>query len=143
MAQFYKPKRRKAPGPSKNEMKVRRGMEADQMTRSAGVMKDRFPAVQKLSIQLDFLTPQGHLMDQQTRVFTPADACDFAVPCPGRCGRGSFDLAAKVRVVLESRQGRSDSSGTCAETLYPGSKEICGSQLRCRMEAAYTPLSKE
>lgn len=143
MAQFYKPKRRKAPGPSKNEIKVRRGMEADQMARSAGLLKDRFPFVQKLSIQLDFLTPQGHLMDQQTRVFNPPDACDFAVSCPGRCGRGSFDLAAKVRAVLESRQGRSDSSGTCAETLYPGSKEICGFNLRCRMEAMYVPQPKE
>jgi hypothetical protein len=143
MAQFFKPKRRRtAAGPNKNQKKVLRSQEADNMARTVGVMGQRFPSVQKLTIHLDFLTPQQHLLDQQTRVVTPQDVCDFSVPCPGRCGHGSFDLAGKVRSVIESHQSRTESSGTCMEPLYLGSKDVCGSSLRCRMEVSYTPTAE-
>ncbi|HRY30089.1 MAG TPA: hypothetical protein P5079_08660, partial [Elusimicrobiota bacterium] len=120
MATFFKRKRRRThTGPNKNEKKVLRGQEADRLVRTAGLMKDRFPSVQRLTVQLDFVTPQQHLLDRQTRVFNPTDVCDFSVSCPGRCGgQGAFDLEAKIKSVIDSRQARAEGSGTCAETLY-------------------------
>lgn len=135
---FYRKKRRHKPGPSKNEMKVWRGREAERQVRSAGTLRERFPWVQKLTVQLDFFTPQQLLLEKESRMFGPPDPCLFSAPCPGRCGgRGSFDLAAKVQAVVESRQPQGTGAGVCRELLYPGSAEICGFRLQCRIDALY------
>ncbi|MBI4425050.1 MAG: hypothetical protein HY554_15060 [Elusimicrobia bacterium] len=139
MARFFK-KRRPKGGPSKNEEKVTRSREAAARERSMSRLADRFPQVERLSVQLDLVSPQNHpLAERQTRVFRPEDACDFSVPCPGRCGHGSFDLAAKLESVVETRQPLSESSGTCQEPLYAGSPDVCGVRLNCRIEVAYAP----
>ncbi len=139
MAQPYKPKRRRPSGPNKNQKKVQRDQEASDQTRAAGLLSQVFPSVEKLTVHLDFLTPQQHLMDQQKRVFTPADVCDFSVPCPGRCGHGSFNLSAKVKSVIDSRETRSEGNGTCMEPTFLGAKELCDFRLRCRIEVDYLP----
>ncbi len=135
MAQPFKKKRRAPAGPNKNEQKVMR----EKMARSIGPLRERYPSVQKLTVDLEFRTPQQHLMDNQTRVYTPGDQCDFTVPCPGRCGHGSFDLAGKIKSVIEGGETSSESRGTCMETLFDGSKEPCGFELRCRIRTVYGP----
>jgi hypothetical protein len=129
----FKKKRRQAAGPNKNEMKVMRG----KLTRSAGALKDVYPSVQSLTVELEFFTPQQHSLDRQTRLFHPSDLCNFLVPCPGRCGRGSFDLSAKLKSVIENRETRSESRGVCAESLFDGSKEPCGIELRCLIKTVF------
>jgi hypothetical protein len=137
---FYKPKRRAKPGPSKNEQKIMREKEAERRAVQAGLLRDRYPAVQKLSIRLDFNTPQGHLLDQQARALGPADVCDFsALSCPGRCsGAGMFDLETIVRQFLSTHQEKAENSGVCRVKFTPGSEEICGIRLQCRLEASYS-----
>lgn len=135
---FYKKRRRAPAGPNKNEKKVMRGQADARIARTAGVLGQRFPSLQALTIQLDFITPQQQLMDQQSRAYGPEDVCDFQAACPGRCnGQGSFDLAGKIESTINSRQENAQAAGTCQEPLYPGSPERCGMQLRCRIEAAY------
>ena len=137
---FFKKRRRSPAGPNKNQKKIMRGQEASRMAHSAGVMGEKFPSVNQLSILLDFMTPQQYLIDQQTRVLTPADPCDLLVPCPGRCaGEGSFDLLGKIKSVVDSRSTHSESSGVCRQPLYPGSPDLCGSHLRCKIEVSYLP----
>ncbi len=133
MAQPFKKKRRPAPGPSKNEEKVMR----ERMARSVGSLRERYPSVQRLTVELQFFTPQQHLLDSQTRAFSPADQCDFTVACPGRCGRGSFDLAAKIKSVIEGGETHSESKGVCMETLFDGSKDPCSIELRCRIKTVF------
>jgi hypothetical protein len=137
MAGYFKRKHR--PGPSKNELKVQRGIAAEDRARNTRFLKDLYPSVQRLSIQLEFISREGQPFDQQKRDFGPSSPCDFAVPCPGRCGVGSFDLAAKVALVVESKQAVSESTGICQEPLFAGATEVCGFQLRCRIEIAYFP----
>lgn len=137
MAGYFK--RRHKPGPSKNELKVQRGHEAADRARGVGALKELYPSVQRLSIRLEFISREGLAFDQQTRDFGPASTCDFSVPCPGRCGVGSFDLAAKVASVVETKQAVSESTGTCQEPLFAGATEVCGFQLRCKIEIAYFP----
>lgn len=138
MAQFFK-KRRGPQGPNKNEQKVRRGQEASDRARRNGVLSQNLPSVERLCVQLDFLGAQNQPIDQQSRVFGPTDVCDFSVSCPGRCGTGAFDLAAKIQAVVEARQTLSESSGLCKVPLFAGSPDACGLQLKCRIEVRYFP----
>ncbi|HOW27680.1 MAG TPA: hypothetical protein PK876_04160 [Elusimicrobiota bacterium] len=140
MQPVYKHKKRKAAGPNKNEKKVMREMEAERRIGMAGTLKERYPSVQRLTIQLNFISPQGHLLEQQTRHYGPADACDFSATCLGRCGgTGSFDLESKIKEVISTRRAASDNTGTCQEKLYPGSADCCGSRLQCKIEVSYQP----
>lgn len=138
MAGYFK--RRARAGPSKNDKKVRRGQDAANRSRLAGVLSQRYSSLERLSVELQFLSPQKQVLDRKTLVFGPSDVCDFSVPCPGRCGVGSFDLAAKIKAVIEAREAISESSGTCQQPLYAGSPNVCGLELKCRIEARFAPL---
>ena len=136
MARYFK--KRRPVGPSKNEEKIQRLRQAEERERSVARLVDQFPTVTRLSVQLDLLSPQQHpLAERETRVYKPEDRCDFSVPCPGRCGQGTFNVAAKVAAIVEARETVSESSGICQEPLYAGSTEVCGVRLVCRVEAAY------
>ncbi|MCX5787494.1 MAG: hypothetical protein NTX64_03130 [Elusimicrobia bacterium] len=136
MARYFK--KRRIVGPSKNEEKLRRAADAEARERSVTRLSDQFPTVARLTVQLDLLSPQNHpLAEHQTRVFKPEDRADFSVPCPGRCGQGTFNLAAKVQSVVEARQPVSEGTGICQEPLFAGSADVCGVKLVCRIEAAY------
>ena len=138
MAGYFKPKRRRSAGPNKNEQKVMRGRSAENQARFAALLKDRFPNVQRLTVELNFFTPQEELYEQQTRAFDAQSKCDLAVPCLGRCGgRGSFDLAAKVKSVVDARQERSDGHGVCREPLYAGATDVCGFKLHAKIQVEY------
>jgi hypothetical protein len=138
MSPFHKKRRQPRPGPNKNQKKVMRGQEAGQLAHSAGLLRDQFPAVDQLAIQLEFITPQHDLFEKESRVFGPSDVCDLSVPCLGRCeGRGQFDLAGRIRSLVESRQTRADSSGICQQSPLAGSTTLCGFRLNCRIEIAY------
>lgn len=140
MPGFFRRKKRKGPqGPNKNEKKVLRSQETERLAKSAEVISELFPSIQRLSLQLDFITPQKLQLERQTLVFSPNDACDFLVPCPGRCGgEGFFDLVDKIKSVIEARGKTVEETGVCQESIYPGSPETCGFQLRCKIEAAYS-----
>ena len=139
MPGYFKKRRRVRAGPNKNEQKVQRRLELENREQAAGTLQSRYPAVQGLSIHLVLLTPQHQILNEETRAFGPGDALDLEVPCPGRCGVGSFNLGAKVDSVITSRQERSESGGKCQEPLMGGSAELCGCELKCRMEVVYTP----
>jgi hypothetical protein len=140
----YFKKRRRAPiGPNKNEQKVQRRLQNESREQSADTLQGRYPTVQQMSIHLVLLTPQHQTLNEETRTFGAGDTLDLDVPCPGRCGVGSFNLGAKVESVIGSRQERSESGGKCQEPLMGGSSELCGCELKCRMEVVYTPEDAE
>jgi hypothetical protein len=136
MAGFFK-KRSAAPGPNKNEAKVMRGRESAAQARSTASLASRFPNVSRLSIHLEFVSNHGALLGDETRSFGAQDGCKFVAPCPGQCGVGSFDLNAKIEAVLGSHQSKAEASGTCQEPLYAGSPDLCGTILKCRIDASY------
>ena len=138
MAGFFK-KRRGRSGPNKNEKKVRRAHEAANADRAAGLVGVRYPGIERLSVQLVFLDSRQNVLAQETRTFDSRDACNFSVNCPGRCGVGSFDLAAKIDLVVAAKETLSESSGKCQKPLYLGSPEACGCELKCKLEISYFP----
>lgn len=138
MAGVYRKKRR-ITGPSKNEEKVSRGRQEEYLQRASNSLGARFPTVTRMTVRLDFLGPQGQSLSQETRAFAPSDSCSFSAPCPGTCGVGNFDLAAKIAAVVEAGEAVSEGAGVCQERLYAGSQAACGCQLRCRIEVSYKP----
>lgn len=138
MPRFFK-KRRRAKTENKNQEKIRRAMAQEHRAQAEGVLGQRFSFVQKLTVQLDFRNPQGHQLHQETRTFGPADLCHFDAPCPGACGTGSFNLAAKVENVLNSRQSTAEARGRCQDPLFGGAGgDVCGCELVCRLNAVYS-----
>ena len=131
-------KRRYAP-PNKNEEKVKRSINAEYRAQSAGTLGSRFPQVERLSVRLTFLSPQQHILGEETRTFKPSDISNFIALCPGRCGGGSFNIEAKIEEVVTARLPSSESGGKCQQTLYAGSPDICACELKCKMEASYFP----
>lgn len=138
MAGHFK-KRKGYQGPNKNEQKVTRGKNADNQARVYGVLGAKFPLLKRLKIGLTFLNAQQQMLDQQTMSLGPTDAAVFTVPCPGRCGRGSFDFGGKIAETVGAGLLLSESSAKCPESLYAGSPETCGCEIKCRMEADYLP----
>ena len=137
------PRRRRGPqGPNKNEQKVQQREAAERRVRSAGSLADRFPSVERLSISLEFRGPQDSVLGSENRVFRGADIVELAAPCPGLCGVGNFDLAAKIEQVVIAREPASQASGVCQERLYAGSPDVCGCRLACRIEISYKPEPK-
>lgn len=137
MAAFFK--RRAKPGPSKNEQKVQRGLQAEARARGGSSVQQKFPTVEHLALLIDIITPQAQAIDHQTRSFSASEPCDFAVPCPGRCGQGSYDLSYKVKSAVEARESLSEGSLICKEPLFAGSSDSCGYTLKYRVEIRYLP----
>ena len=142
MAGFYRKKKRNT-GPSKNDEKVQRSKEAERLSGSGNSLGARYPSLQGLSIRLEFLSPHGASLGEETRSFKPNDACDFAAPCPGQCGVGDFDLVKKIDAMVAAGQPVLEASGKCVQPLFAGSKELCGCELRCRAAAEYKPKPAE
>jgi hypothetical protein len=65
------------------------------------------------------------------------DEADFRVDCPASCGDGRMDLEAKIKDVVGRKQTDADARGKCNRILYPGSPDICGTELRCHIKVAY------
>lgn len=137
MADFYR-KRKVKPGPSKNEQKVMRSRESEAANRSTPTLKSLYPPVDRLTIHLEFRSPQKAPLGNETRVFNANDPCRFTAPCPGTCGVGSFNLAAKIGKVVETAAAASEGTGVCQE--QGGAAGVCGCELKVRMEVVYAPL---
>lgn len=136
MAGYFK-RRRGSQGPSKNEEKVLRAKKEESRARMAGTISSRFPAVRSLRVHLTFLDARQQALDEKRWDLRPSDAAIFTVACPGRCGRGSFDFGEKIAEAVDGRQAVSDSAVKCPESLFGGSPEACGWEVRCRLEIDY------
>lgn len=137
MAGYYK--KRRSAGPSKNEQKVARAQDAKNQLRS-GALGQRFPRLSRLKMQLVFMNAQQHLLDEKTVTLGPNDAFTFTAACPGRCGQGSFDIGARVELAITKAQPACEATAKCQQHLYAGSTELCGCELRAKMEFEYLPV---
>lgn len=125
-------KRRKAKTVNKNQEKSLRNR------RQAGQpLSALYPNVQSLSLDLAFVSPQGDLISEDQIQAGPSDIVDLSAPCPGRCGDGTMDLAGKVGDIVRRHETSSESSGRCARPAF-GSGDPCGTELRARIEIAYS-----
>ena len=129
----YFKKRKRAQGPNKNEQKVMRARSAENQTRLGA----EYPSIKQLKIRLVFMGEHQNVIEEKNLVLGPADAAVFTVPCPGRCGQGTFDLEGKISETAAAGRPFSESGAKCAEALYAASQDACGCEVKCRMEIEY------
>src|SRR5260221_13178490 len=97
-------KRRPAHGPTKNELKVSRAASAVQQKSRAGTLRERFPRVTALELDLRLETPMGVTLEEIHRKIGPDETLLLDVPCQGACGNGVFLLKDAVEALLEASQ---------------------------------------
>ncbi len=137
MAGYFK-RRKRNHGPNKNEAKVARAQRAESSARMAGVLGSRFPTIKRLTIHLTFLDRQ-RVLEERDLSMGPQEAAAFTLPCPGRCGRGQFDLAAKIAEAVAARVPLFEFSLPCAEPYFSAKAEPCGCELRGRAQFDFFP----
>ena len=102
MPGYYK-KRRGHQGPNKNEQKVMRARSAENRSLHAGVLGAKFPTIKQLRVRLVFMDTHQGILDDKSLSLGPSDIPSFTVPCPGRCGRGSFDFSERIAETTSAR----------------------------------------
>lgn len=100
------------------------------------------PNVQRLTLDLEFVSPQGDLISSDQIDVGPSDIVDLSAPCPGRCGDGTMDLMGKVDDVVRRHETNSESRGRCQRPAF-GTGDPCGTELKARIEIAYEPSAEE
>jgi hypothetical protein len=126
-------KRRILPAKNKNDAKVKR-RKGDVQQPSLGTL---YPNVKQIEIGLQFYDARGNFLDEMDMIVGQDDEADFRVDCPASCGDGRMDLEAKIKEVVSRNQTKADAKGRCNRTLYPGSPDICGTELRCTIDVTY------
>src|SRR5258708_11664584 len=85
-------KRRPAQGPNKNELKVSRSDSEEQQKARAGTLRDRFPRVRLLHVDLRMETATGVVLEKTARDIGVDETLLMDVSCQGGCGNGVFLL---------------------------------------------------
>ncbi len=130
-------KRRPQKSINKNFEKQMRREHQERQMRDAGSLNTRFPSVKRLSIQMEFISAEGHTLSSDRRDFEGNDMLDFSAPCQGRCGNGQMDVAGSVSQTIENHQRSRAIEGICREIIFAGSADTCNCKLRCELAVEY------
>jgi hypothetical protein len=125
-------KRRILPAKNKNDAKVKR-RQGDVQQPLLSVL---YPGVKQIEIALQFYDARGNFLDERDMIVEQQDEADFRVDCPS-CGDGRMDLEGKIKDVVSRKQTSADAKGRCNSVLFAGSSDVCGTELRCRINVAY------
>ncbi|MBI3292868.1 MAG: hypothetical protein HYZ73_08705 [Elusimicrobia bacterium] len=136
-------KRRKAQEPNKNELKVARGEAETRHRTQAGTLRERFPHVTRLELDLRMVTPAGATLQQEHRLIQGGAPLLLDIPCQGGCGNGLFLLTQVVEEMLPVRQELREGMGLCQGISYADPKALCNTKLIYRIEASYSPTSSQ
>jgi len=127
-------KKRRAPhGPSKNELRAARNERLQIQKDRAGTLRQRFPQVSGLSLDVRFESPTGNALDHFTRSLGPDEPLQFEFPCPSTCGGGRFSLLEAVELALNSTQTVHEGLNICQTPSYMDSRTPCGTKLYYRI----------
>lgn len=111
---------------------------------SAPSLKDRYPAVEQLMLELTFVDGSGSSQHSpQTHIFGPGARGYFEVACPfSSCTGGGFDLSAVVADVLSHREREAAGKLSCRGWQDRGraGEHRCLLELRYRVSASFEPL---
>jgi len=126
-------KRRILPAKNKNAAKVKRR----QGDVEQPALSTLYPNVKQIEIALQFYDARGNFLDESDMIVEQGDEADFRVDCPASCGDGRMDLEAKIKEVVSRNQTTAEAKGKCNRILYPGSPDMCNTELRCRIQVTY------
>jgi hypothetical protein len=132
MSPVYR-KRRRAHGPSKNELRSARNEKAQIQKDRAGTLRQRYPQVEGLSLDLRLEAPAGMTLDQIQRTIGLDDPLQFDLPCPSTCGSGRFSLTETIEQALTSTESVHEGLSICETPSYMDARVPCGTKLYYRI----------
>jgi hypothetical protein len=130
-------KRRPAQGPNKNELKASRLESQEQQQVRAGNLRERFPTVRRLKLDLRMETTSGATLEQVTREIKLDEPFLLNVTCQGGCGNGEFLLTDAIVSVLEAAMENKQGMGICQAASYQDPKVPCGTKLYYKVDVEY------
>ncbi len=130
-------KRRPAQGPNKNELKVSRNETQEQQKARAGTLRERFPRVRQLDVDIRMETIAGAILEKNVRSIGLDDTLLLDVPCQGGCGNWEFLLKDAIEALLEAGLENRDGLALCQASSYNDPKIPCGTKLYYRIQAQY------
>ena len=137
--------RRRRPGQTlnKNELKVSRGAQEEQLRSRAGTLRQRFSYVQRLNVNLKMETASGAILNESTRAIGPDEVLTLDIACEGACGNGMFLLKDAVEDLLKTRRETREGLALCQARSYMDPALLCGTKLYYRLDAAYDAISDD
>jgi hypothetical protein len=136
--QQYPKKRRVVKGPSKNELRAARGDRDEKNRARSGVLRQRFPRVERLELDLRLETPAGTTLEHSHKLIGRDDSLTLDVPCLGGCGGGLFLLTEAVEAMLQAGTETRDSMAICQAASYADARTPCGTKLYYQINVDYT-----
>ena len=130
-------KRRKPHGPSKNELRSARNERAQLEKENAGTLRQRFPRVDRLQMDLRLETPTGGVMDTSSRIVDPDEPLQLDILCPSTCGDGRFDLMDTVEKLLNASEETYEGLSICQTPSYADPRFPCGTKLYYHISIQY------
>lgn len=125
-------KKRIIKSPNKNQERSQRGQS------SSLSLQNYFPEVERLIVDLRFMSKHGHLLQDEHREYGPNDPVNFLETCPGGCWEGKTNLQGKIESIVRQRHSDGRGQARCAEQLY-GSSDPCGCEIDCKVSVVYHP----
>ena len=111
---------------------------------SAPSLKDQFPAVEQVVLELIFVDPSASSQHSpQTHIFGPTARAYFEVACPfSSCTGGGFDLSAVVADLLSHGERAAVGKLVCRGWQDRGltGEHRCLLELSYRVSASFEPL---
>ena len=126
-------KRRPNQGPNKNELKVSRNESQEKQKTKAGTLRERFPSVRKLHLDLRMETSLGVVLEHTVREVGADETLLLDVPCQGGCGNGVFLLADVIENFLQAGLQAREGMGLCQASSYADPNLPCGVKLYYRV----------
>jgi hypothetical protein len=123
--------------PNKNELKVFRRQSEEQERARAGTLRDSFPRVRQIALDLQMETPMGAVLEHSVRRIEPTDSLLLDIPCLGGCHNGVFLLMNAIENILQAGQESHQGMGICQASSYGDPKVPCNTKLMYRVDVQY------
>jgi hypothetical protein len=129
-------KRRTPHGPSKNELRAARH-KADIARAHAGTLRQRFPTISRLHLDIRIEGSSGRALGQDSRLVALDDPLNLLIPCPSTCGNGQFNLMPVLEESANLQRESHEGLGICQTASYMDSRAACGTKLYYRFTIEY------
>jgi hypothetical protein len=102
-------------------------------------LREVFPAVQQLQVELIFRGPGSSTPPMQSHTRHAAARAFFEFPCPYADCDGQFDLSTAVKTVVANAPHRTTGELECSgkRVVRMGASELCGLRLNYTVTAAF------
>jgi hypothetical protein len=132
----YRKRRFSAPI-NKNDLKTSRNEQERNLKASSGTLRERFPQVRSLQIEVRMESPTGAILEESKRTLGLDESLNLNVPCQGGCSGGVFLLTDAVLAAIAANQEQRDGMGLCQMSSYRDPTMPCSTKFYYRVLIQY------